>query len=148
MPTSIRLASDEPITGFARLRDRHPNVTDRQAELVVALVSGEKSIAAAARAIGADRPWAVKSLQKPHVQAFAQDVGMAVMGVSVLRAFATLERLLDAKSPWVQLEAAREILNRAGFRRVSRVWPSEQSKLNINIDLGGPHETAEGEGVG
>ena len=147
-PLPVHLPSHEPVKGLTELRERHPNVTDRQAELVMALVSGATSIAAAARSIGADRPWAVKTLQKAHVQAFAQDVGMAVLGGYALRAIATMGRLLNDKSSSVRLEAARELLNRAGLQRIKRVGSPQQSELDININLGGPHETGEGEGVG
>lgn len=49
--------------------------------------------------------------------------------VSALRAIGTLAWLLDAKSPSVQLEAAREILNRAGLRRIKRVRPQKRAKI-------------------
>ena len=110
-------------------------VTSRQAELVTILLQQGGTITAAAEAIGADRSWACKALVKSHVQAFARDLGMRMLGVAGMRALATNMTLMeDAKSEWLRADIAKDFMDRAGY-----ALDNGKGKLpvvSINIDLG------------
>ena len=117
------------------LREKHPRITDRQHQLIMALVSGARSITAAAEQIGAQRSWASSTLMKPHVQAYAQAVGLAEMGGNALRAVYTLGRLLNARGDRVKLDAAVALLDRAGIIKRTPVQQQQQLvKVEINLD--------------
>lgn len=128
----VPIADDERTQ---QLRDAHPKITDRQHQLIIALVSGAETITAAAEQIGADRAWASKTLMKPHVQAYAQAVGMAHMGANALRAVHTLGSLLKARTDRVKLDAAVALLDRAGLIKRSPAQQQQQLvKVEINLD--------------
>ncbi len=82
------------------------------------LVSGEcKTIKAAAARAGMARETLSRQLGKPHVQAELQArVDRLVKGVSVVRAAAVLDALLDASSEHVRLKAAELVLAMNGHR--------------------------------
>lgn len=112
--TSVAIpVSDERIDAVRQL---HPKVTDRQAELVETLLQQGCTITAAAYTIGAARTWAVTSLKKQHVQAYAMDLAQATMVGYALRAVKTAGALLESKDDRVRATMARDIMDRAGMR--------------------------------
>jgi hypothetical protein len=51
------------------------------------------------------------------------------------KAQATLKSLLEAKSEYVRLEAAKDLLDRAGLKPVDKHSHSITGDISINIDL-------------
>jgi len=81
------------------------------------------------------RTSASRTLRLPHVQAYlfqrvAERVGLGAVGAAHV-----LSRLsLSAKSEYVQLEASKDLLDRAGFKAPDKVQHTHD--VSINIDLG------------
>ncbi len=75
-------------------------------------------------------------LKKPHImQAILEETGMRLVS-SAPKALATLHRLLDAKSDYVSLEAAKDILDRSGFKPSEKHDHRISGDVSISIDLG------------
>jgi phage terminase small subunit len=95
---------------------------------------------------------ASKELRKQHVQ---QAVGRATLEAIGLYAVPALHRIVKlaegAKSDYVQLEAAKDLLNRAGFAATPAGAVRLDHSLTVSFDLGGsklvsdytsdPHQT-------
>ena len=95
--------------------------------MVDALVANGCSITEAAGLAGyasgdSGRVTASKALRLPHVQAYMMQSIAESMGVSATIAAAKLVQLSrGAKSEYVQLEASKDILDRAGFKARAQV---------------------------
>lgn len=113
---------------------KHPKVTERQAELVALLVQEGCSVPQACEAMGADRSWGWKTLQKQHVLDFSQDLARSVLGAHALRALATAGKLLDSKSEYLRAEVARDLMDRAGFRVHGPTKDAPGVQVNISFD--------------
>lgn len=113
------------------LADKHPDVTPAQRELCQHLLTSGDSQTAAAEALGRDRSWVSRTLQKPHVADYAHALAVVAVSANALRAIATVEGLLDARSERVKLEAAQDVLNRAGIGRQAASSPP----VSVNIKL-------------
>jgi hypothetical protein len=50
------------------------------------------------------------------------------------QAMATMRELLTSKSQYVRLEAARDLMDRAGFRQDAVRTPSTAVQINFNVD--------------
>ena len=116
-----------------RVAALHPKVTERQRQLVETLLHEGLSITAAAERIGANRSWASTTLSKQHVKDYAVELAGTVMGSHALRALATMGDLLTAKSQFVRLEAARDLMDRAGMRAPDTSGPVR--KVTVSFEL-------------
>ena len=115
-------------------RSKHEKVTDRQADLVDTLLQTGSTITKAAEDIGANRTWAVSTLKKQHVRAYARDMADVMLGGHALRALATMGDLLNAKSAYLRKEAATDLLDRYGLGREDGVISAPPVQVNIRID--------------
>jgi hypothetical protein len=113
------------------LADTHPDVNERQRELIHRLAQGAPTQRAVAEDMGTTESWVSHTLRKPHVAAYAHDVAVLCVSTSAVRAAAKVEALLDARSERVQLEAAQDVLNRAGIGRQAASSPP----VSVNIKL-------------
>ena len=117
-------------------------LTTRQSRLVDTLVANGCSIVEAAGLAGyasgeAGRVTASKTLRLPHVQAYLMQRIAETMGVSATVASAKLVQLArGAKSEYVQLEASKDILDRAGFKAPERHMHMHAGDITVHIDLG------------
>jgi hypothetical protein len=115
-------------------------LTDRQRTFVQAFVANGGCIARAALTAGyakgnAGRVTASKTLRLPHVQRAMMAEVAGTLGVATVSALTKLIRLSDAaKSEYVQLEASRDILDRAGMRAADRSITAH--RVVLDIDLG------------
>ncbi len=115
--------------------------TAKQRGLVDALVANGCSIAEAARLAGyasgeSGRVTASKTLRLPHVQQYMMQRIGETMGVSATVAAAKLVHLAQgAKSEYVQLEASKDILDRAGFKAPERHMHMHAGDITVQIDL-------------
>jgi len=58
------------------------------------------------------------------------------LGLNATKALSKLVTLSDkAKSEYVQLEASKDLLDRAGYKAVDRVMHNHVGNISVNIDL-------------
>jgi len=118
------------------------NLTKKQTALVDTLVAKGCTLREAAAEAGyaegeSGRVTASRTIRLPHVQQYMQQQVQQVLGLSATTA---AKRLLDltsgARSEYVQLEAAKDILDRAGYKPVERRQVQTVGELRVSIDLG------------
>jgi phage terminase small subunit len=123
------------------VKDGIPNLTRKQDTFIEAYVAnGGKGTAAAKEAGYAEKSAHVEAcrlLRNPLiVQEIYKRTTLAI-GASLPKAFRTIERLsTEAKSEYVQLEASRDLLDRAGLRAAERIDHRVDGNLSVSIDLG------------
>lgn len=117
------------------------SLTPKQTALVDTLVATGCSIKEAASAAGyaegeSGRVTASKALRLPHVQAYMMQRVQETLGLNATTAAAKLLTLAQgAKSEYVQLEASKDILDRAGFKAVEKKMHLHAGEIKVNIDL-------------
>jgi len=117
------------------------DITSKQARLVDTLVASGCTIKDAAHEAGyasgdSGRVTASKALRLPHVQAYMMQRIAETMGLSATTAAARLVQLAQgAKSEYVQLEASKDILDRAGFKAPERHMHMHAGDITVSIDL-------------
>ena len=116
------------------LRQQCNKVTDAQAELVHMILHNGCNPTEAADAIGRNKAWAYNTLNKQHVIDYRQQLAMMTLGWDATQAMATMRELLGSKSQYVRLEAARDLMDRAGFRQDVVRTPSTAVQINFNVD--------------
>lgn len=117
-------------------------LTKKQAAFVEAYVANGGNVTQAAREAGyaegdAGRVTGQKTLKLPHVQQHL----MAVIAEQFSRhAPAAVHQLAGlaktAKSEYVQLEASKDLLDRAGFKPIDRAQVQVAGDIRVSIDLG------------
>ena len=116
------------------LRSAHDKVTDAQADLVHMILHDGCNPTQAAEKLGRNKAWAYNSLNKQHVIEYRQELAMRTLGWDATQAMATMRELLQSKSQHVRLEAARDLMDRAGFRNDAPRGPSTAVQINFNVD--------------
>lgn len=117
------------------------NLTSKQTALVDTLVATGCSITHAAKAAGyaageSGRVSASKALKLPHVQQYMmQRVGEAIGLNATVAAAKVLELSQGAKSEYVQLEASKDILDRAGYKAADKHMHLHAGEISVSIDL-------------
>ena len=117
-------------------------LTQRQVALVDTLVATGCSITQASQEAGyakgeAGRVSASKALRLAHVQESMMRAIQDSMGVNATLASAKLVHLASgAKSEYVQLEASKDILDRAGFKAPDKHMHLHAGDIKVSIDLG------------
>ena len=116
-------------------------LTEKQKKLVDTLVATGDSIKNCAKLAGysdgeAGRVSASKALKTPHVQQYMMQVVTNSIGLNATKALKRIVDLSDsAKSEYVQLEASKDILDRAGYKAPDKVMHSHVGNISVNIDL-------------
>jgi len=116
-------------------------LTDKQMALVDTLVATGCSIKEAAHEAGyaqgeSGRVTATKTLRLPHVQSYMMQRVTETLGLNATYAASKLLNLArGAKSEYVQLEASKDILDRAGFKPVDRSQHLVAGEIKVSIDL-------------
>jgi len=108
--------------------------------LVDTLVSKGCSITEASKLAGykgnSSRVSASRMLRKPEVQAYMMQEIQRSLGLNSAKAASRLVTLSQgAKSEYVQLEASKDILDRAGFKAPEKHQHLVGGDFSINIDL-------------
>lgn len=117
-------------------------LTDKQTALVDTLVADGCSVTEAARKAGyaegeSGRVSASKALRQPHVQQYMMSRVAEQLGMNATIAASRVLRLAtNAKSEYVQLEASKDILDRAGFKPIDRSQVQVAGDIRVSIDLG------------
>ena len=115
------------------LRVMHEKVTDAQAELVHMMLHDGCNPTEAAKRLGRNKAWAYNSLNKQHGVEYRQALGMSTLGWDATQAMATMRELLRDKSSYVRLEAAKDLLDRAGMSVDAPKVPSTAVQVNFNL---------------
>lgn len=116
-------------------------LTDKQVKLVDTLVATGCSVTQAARDAGyaegdSGRVSASKALRQPHVQQYMMVRVSEQLGLNATVAAAKVLKLASgAKSEYVQLEASKDILDRAGFKPIDRSQVQVAGDIRVSIDL-------------
>ncbi len=117
------------------------NPTAKQMALVDTLVADGCSITEAASKAGyadgeSGRVSASKALRQPHVQQYMMQRVGETLGLNATTAAAKLLNLArGAKSEYVQLEASKDILDRAGFKPADKQMHLHAGEIKVSIDL-------------
>ena len=117
-------------------------LTPKQIKLVDTLVAQGCSITQASQIAGyaqgdSGRVTASKALKLPHVQDYMMRCINESIGMNATIASSKLVKLAkDAKSEYVQLEASKDILDRAGFKAPDKHLHLHQGDIKVSIDLG------------
>ena len=116
-------------------------ITKRQRLLVDTIVENGCSIKEASVIAGyskgdSGRVTASKTLRLPHIQEYMQQRIRESIGINATKAsHKMLELSTSAKSEYVQLEASKDILDRAGYKPVEKSMSLVQGNINVSIDL-------------
>lgn len=117
-------------------------LTDKQTALVDTIVAKGCTIAQAAELAGyakgeSGRVTATKTMKLPHVQQYLMQRMNDEFGLSATLAVGTVRRLAtSAKSEYVQLEASKDLLDRAGYKPIDRSQVQVAGDIRVSIDLG------------
>lgn len=114
-----------------------PSLTDKQemfAELYVR--SGGKVGLSAEKAGYADRSIGSKLLRDPKVIKRIQELTLEALGTHAVHALHTVSKLSrTARSDYVRLEAAKDLLDRAGYKPPERVDHRVSADLAVSFDI-------------
>ena len=116
-------------------------LTDKQMKLVDTLVAKGCRVTQAAKEAGyakgdSGRVSASKALRQPHVQQYMMAQVSDQLGLNATVAAAKVLKLATgAKSEYVQLEASKDILDRAGFKPIDRSQVQVAGDIRVSIDL-------------
>tara|TARA_R100000951_G_scaffold56365_1_gene47335 strand:+ start:302 stop:676 length:375 start_codon:yes stop_codon:yes gene_type:complete len=117
-------------------------LTDKQTALVDTIVAKGCTLAQAAELAGyskgeSGRVTATKTMKLPHVQQYLMQRMNEEFGMSATLAAGTVRRLAaSAKSEYVQLEASKDLLDRAGYKPIDRSQVQVAGDIRVSIDLG------------
>lgn len=117
-------------------------LTDKQIALVDIMVAEGLKPAQAAEKAGyaagkSGYVSAYRSLKTAHVQAYMHQRMTEEFGLSAVAALNTTRRLAErAKSEYVQLEASKDLLDRAGYKPIDRAQVQLAGDIKVSIDLG------------
>ncbi len=109
-------------------------ITEAQQELVHIILHDGCNPTEASKRIGRNKSWAFNTLKKQHVIEYRQQLAMMTLGWDATQAMATMRELLNSKSQYVRLEAAKDLMDRAGFRQDVKTTPSTAVQINFNVD--------------
>ena len=116
------------------VRTAVPEITDAQADLVHMILHDGCNPTEAAKRLGRNKAWAYNTLNKQHVIEYRQALALQTLGWDATQAMATMRELLQSKSQYVRLEAARDLMDRAGFRQDAVRTPGTAVQINFNLD--------------
>jgi hypothetical protein len=117
----------------SELRADHPQVTDEQAHFVHLLVQTGKNPAQISKLTGKSKQWMYYNMSKAAVCDYRQALAMRVLGWDSAAALATMRNLLTAKSDYIKLEAAKDLLERAGMRAEPARQAAQPISLTFNL---------------
>jgi len=116
-------------------------LTKKQSCLVDTLVATGCTLREAATEAGyaegeSGRVTASKTIRLPHVQSYMMQRVNEQLGMNATAAAARVMNLATgARSEYVQLEASKDILDRAGFKPIDRSQVQVAGDIRVSIDL-------------
>ena len=120
---------------------KQPSLNSRQKTLVDTLVSTGCSVSEASKVAGykgkTPEVQGYQTLKKSHVASYMYQQIQESFGINSLKAKSTLVKLSqNAKSEYVQMESAKDILDRAGFKAPDKHQHQIVGDFKVHIDLG------------
>ena len=124
----------------AILPKKPPSLNKRQRALVDTLISTGCSVSEASKLAGfkgkTPGTQGYATLKKPHVAEYMYQQIQESFGINSLKAQHQLLKLSqNAKSEYVQMESAKDILDRAGFKAPDKHQHQIVGDFKVNIDL-------------
>tara|TARA_R100000742_G_C4167306_1_gene6809 strand:- start:42 stop:443 length:402 start_codon:yes stop_codon:yes gene_type:complete len=118
-----------------------PSLTPKQKALVDTLISTGCSVSEASKVAGfkgkTPDVQGYQTLKKSHVASYMYQQIKESFGISSLKAQHKLLQLSqNAKSEYVQMESAKDILDRAGFKAPDKHQHQIVGDFKVHIDLG------------
>lgn len=117
-------------------------LTKRQIALVDAFVANGGNLTKAAEEAGyaegnSGRVSAYKAMKTAHVKQYLMQATAEVFSTHAAMAVGKVANLANkAKSEYVQLQAAQDLLDRAGFKPIDRSQVQVAGDIKVSIDLG------------
>lgn len=117
------------------------DLTDRQRRLVEAFVANGGNLTQAAHEAGyaqgnSGRVSAYKAMKTAHVRQYLMEAMSDAFGMNAAKALGRVVQLASgAKSEYVQLEASKDLLDRAGFKPIDRSQVQVAGDIKVSIDL-------------
>ena len=117
-------------------------LTKRQRGLVEAYVANGGNLSRAAEEAGyapgnSGRVTAQKAMKLPHVQQYMMQQVAEAFSQHAAGAVSTVAQLAkNGKSEYVKLQAAQDLLDRAGFKPIDRSQIQVAGDIKVSIDLG------------
>ena len=120
------------------------DLTDKQRKLVDTIVTTGCTIKEAGIIAGystknnteAERVSASRTLRLPKVQRYMMEQVAKTIGLGAVTASKKMVELSNsAKSEYVQLEASKDILDRAGYKPIDKSMHLVSGDINVTIDL-------------
>ena len=114
----------------------------KKQELLITAVANGHNISEASQLAGyakgeSGRVTASKALKLPHVQEYMMRQIQETIGINATKAVQQVAKLATgAKSEYVQLEASKDILDRAGYKPIDRAQVQVAGDIRVSIDLG------------
>jgi len=124
------------------IKNPETGLTAKQEALVEHLVANGGTIKEAAQVAGyaegeTGRVSASKALALPHVQSYMMQRVRDELGAKATMALHQVTRLSStAKSEYVQLEASKDLLDRAGLKAPEKHMHLHAGDIKVEIDLG------------
>ena len=127
-------------TQKALIEEAGANLTDKQRAFVDALFLPNTTQTEAAVMAGyaekSAHVAASRTLRYPHVQEYLKTCVQDGISVSAIKALGVVDDLQDrAKSDYVRLQAAQDVLDRAGYKPIEKHAHAIRGELTVNIDL-------------
>ena len=116
-------------------------ITKKQKLLIDTIVATGCSITKASKIAGysegeSGRVTASKTLRLPHIQEYMQQRIRESIGLNAtIASKKVLDLSTSAKSEYVQLEASKDILDRAGYKPIDKSMHLVSGDINVTIDL-------------
>ena len=116
-------------------------ITNKQKLLIDTIVATGCSITKASKIAGysegeSGRVTASKTLRLPHIQEYMQQRIRESIGLNAtIASKKVLDLSTSAKSEYVQLEASKDILDRAGYKPIDKSMHLVSGDINVTIDL-------------
>ena len=139
MTTYFRQFIKEGDKGVLMLTQR--KLTKKQRVLIDTIVATGCSVTKASKIAGysegeSGRVTASKTLRLPHIQEYMQQRIRESIGLNAtIASKKVLDLASSAKSEYVQLEASKDILDRAGYKPIDKAMHLVSGGIDVTIDL-------------
>ena len=116
-------------------------LTKKQRVLIDTIVATGCSVTKASKIAGysdgdSGRVTASKTLKLPHIQEYMQQRIRESIGLNAtIASKKVLDLASSAKSEYVQLEASKDILDRAGYKPIDKAMHLVSGNIEVSIDL-------------
>ena len=116
-------------------------LTKKQRVLIDTIVATGCSVTKASKIAGysdgdSGRVTASKTLRLPHIQEYMQQRIRESIGLNAtIASKKVLDLASSAKSEYVQLEASKDILDRAGYNPIDKAMHLVSGNIEVSIDL-------------